>query len=236
MVPVQEVVVGDTRQTLFVLLAAVAFVLLIACANVANLLLARAASRGRELVVRAAVGAGRMRLIRQMLTESVVLALLAGTGGVIIARWGVTALLALAPPDLPRLDEVTVDVTALVFALAISLVASLIFGLAPAWHVSRVDLADGLRQGGKGSALGVRGGWARKAFVVTEIALAVALVMGAGLLGRSLIALASVDMGFQSDRLVVLRTVVPVSGRPDFARAIEMYRNDADGASRAFPA
>jgi predicted permease len=223
-VPVQEVVVGDTRQTLLVLLAAVAFVLLIACANVANLLLARAASRGRELVVRAAVGAGRMRLIRQMLTESVVLALLAGTGGVIIARWGVTALLALAPPDLPRLDEVAVDMPALMFALAISLVASLIFGLAPAWHVSRVDLADGLRQGGKGSSLGMRGGWARKAFVVTEIALAVALVMGAGLLGRSLIALANVDMGFEGGPLVVLRTVVPVSGPPDFARAISTYR------------
>ncbi len=223
-VPLQEVVVGDTRQTLLVLLAAVAFVLLIACANVANLLLARAASRGRELVVRAAVGAGRMRLIRQMLTESVVLALLAGTGGVIIARWGVTALLALAPPDLPRLGEVTVDLTALMFALAISLVASLIFGLAPAWHVSRVDLADGLRQGGKGSSLGMRGGWARKAFVVIEIALAMALVMGAGLLGRSLIALANVDMGFESERLVVLRTVVPVSGQPDFARAISTYR------------
>jgi putative ABC transport system permease protein len=223
-VPVQEIVVGDTRQTLFVLLAAVAFVLLIACANVANLLLARAASRGRELVVRAAVGAGRLRLVRQMLTESVVLALLAGAGGVIIARWGVTALLALAPPDLPRLGEVTVDATALTFALGLSLLASVIFGLAPAWHVSRVDLADGLRQGGKGSSLGMRGGWARKAFVVTEIALAVALVMGAGLLGRSLIALAKVDMGFQSERLVVLRTVVPVSGRADFARAIAAYR------------
>ena len=224
-VPLQDVVVGDTRQTLFVLLAAVAFVLLIACANVANLLLARAAARGRELVVRAAVGAGRMRLVRQMLTESAVLALVAGVGGVIIARWGVMALLAFAPPDLPRLDEVTVDVVALAFALGISLAASVIFGLAPAWHVSRVDLADGLRQGGKGSALGVRGGWARKAFVVTEIALAVALVMGAGLLGRSLLALANVDMGFQGDRLVVLRTTVPVSGRPQFARAIEVYRN-----------
>ena len=224
-VPLQEVVVGDTRQTLFVLLAAVAFVLLIACANVANLLLARAAARGRELVVRAAVGAGRTRLIRQMLTESAVLAIVAGVGGVLIARWGVTALLVTAPPDLPRLDEVTVDVSALGFAMLISLAASVIFGLAPAWHVSRVDLADGLRQTGKGSSIGARGGWARKAFVVAEIALAVALVMGAGLLGRSLIALASVDMGFEGDRLVVLRTTVPVSGREQFQRAMDVYRD-----------
>jgi putative ABC transport system permease protein len=224
-VPLQEVVVGDTRQTLLVLLAAVAFVLLIACANVANLLLARASARGRELVVRAAVGAGRLRLVRQMLTESALLALVAGAGGVLIARWGVTALVAFAPADLPRLDEVSVDLSALAFALAASLAASVIFGLAPAWHVSRVDLADGLRQGGKGSALGVRGGWARKAFVVTEIALAVALVMGAALLGRSLLALANVDMGFSADRLVVLRTTYPVSGRPDFQRAMDAYRS-----------
>jgi putative ABC transport system permease protein len=223
-VPMQEVVVGDTRQTLFVLLAAVAFVLLIACANVANLLLARASARGRELVVRAAVGAGRLRLIRQMLTESVVLALFAGVGGVIIARWGVSALLAAAPDNLPRISEVTVDGTALLFALAISLAASVIFGLAPALHVSGVNLADGLRQGGKGSSLGVRGGWARKAFVVTEIALAVALVMGAALLGQSLLALANVDMGFKRDRLVVLKTVIPVGTREDFPRAIAAYR------------
>ena len=223
-IPLQDVVVGDLRRTLLVLLAAVAFVLLIACANVANLLLARAAARGRELVVRAAVGAGRMRLIRQMLTESVTLALIAGASGVLLARWGAAALLALAPPDLPRLDEVTVDLPVLVFALAVSMAASLLFGLAPAWHVARVDLADGLRQGGKGSALGARGALARKAFVVTEIALAVALVVGAALFGRSLIELARVDMGFERDRLVVLRTVVPVSGRDQFPRAMTVYR------------
>ncbi len=232
--PLQEAVVGETRQTLFVLLGAVAFVLLIACANVANLLLARASARGREIVVRAAVGAGRARLVRQLLTESVVLALVAGAAGALLARWGVATLVALAPQDLPRLDEVTVDGSALAFALGVSLLASLVFGLAPAWHVSRVDLADGLRQGGKGSALGVRGGLARKAFVVAEIGLAVALVMGAGLLGRSLVALAGVDMGFASERLAVLRTSVPVAGPQEYPRATAVYRGLLDEA-RALP-
>jgi predicted permease len=236
--PLQDFIVGDTRQTLLVLLGAVAFVLLIACANVANLLLARATARGRELVVRAAVGAGRLRLVRQMLNESAVLALVAGIGGLIVARWGVMALLAFAPADLPRLDEVTVDASALAFALLISLAASVVFGLAPAWHVSRVDIADGLRQSGKGSSVGGRGGWARKGFVVAEIALAVALVMGAGVLSRSLVALASVDMGFHGERLVVLRTTVPVAlsntGSGRFQRAIDTYRSILSDA-RAIP-
>jgi putative ABC transport system permease protein len=222
--PLQELIVGDTRATLYVLLASVTFVLLIACANVANLLLARATARTREMVVRAAVGAGRARLIRQLLTESALLGIAAGSIGMVLARWGVAGLVAAAPADLPRVDEVGVDVTALAFALGISLAASVLFGLAPALQVSRVQLVEGLRQGGKGSASGARRSWTRHAFVVAEVALAVVLVVGAGLLGRSLIALAEVDLGFATDKLVVLRTSVPVANRADASRATAFFR------------
>jgi predicted permease len=230
-VPLQETIVGDTRVTLYVLLGAVSFVLLIACANVANLLLARATARGREMVVRAAVGAGRGRLVRQLLTEGALLAIVAGIGGLLLARWGMAGLVSLAPADLPRLDEVTIDVTALGFALGVSLVSTVIFGLAPALQVSRVQLVEGLRQGGRGSTRRTRGAGpygppgARSVFVVAEIALAVVLVMSAGLLGRSLVALAEVDLGFDADRLVVLRTAVPVAGREQWPRATAFYRD-----------
>ena len=223
--PLQDLVVGDTRLTLYVLLAAVGLVLLIACANVANLLLARSTSREREMVVRAAVGAGRGRLIRQLLTESVLLALLAGAAGMWLGRLGVLGLVALAPPDLPRLDEIRIDSVVLGFSLLMALVASVLFGLAPALQVSRVQLVDGLRQGGKGSSIGSRGGWARSAFVVAEVALAVVLVFGAGLLGRSLVELASVQMGFVAEQLLVLRTAVPVRSFQDASRATAFYRD-----------
>ena len=150
----------------------------------------------REMVVRAAVGAARSRLIRQLLTESVVLAAASAICGIALAQLGVRTLAALAPADLPRVDDIRVDGLVLVFALIVALVASIIFGLAPALQVSRVQLVDGLRQGGKGTSIGARGAWARNAFVVAEIALAVVLVFGAGLLARSLLALAAVDMGF----------------------------------------
>jgi putative ABC transport system permease protein len=222
--PLQDVIVGDSRTTLYVLLGAVTFVLLIACANVANLLLARATARTREMVVRAAVGAGRTRLIRQLLTESALLGMIGGSIGLVLARWGVTALVTAAPADLPRLEEIGVDLTALAFALGISLAASVLFGLAPALQVSRVQLAEGLRQGGKGSASGGRRSWTRHVFVVAEVALAVVLVVGAGLLGRSLIALAEVDLGFATDKLVVLRMSVPVADRADAPRATAFFR------------
>jgi len=224
-VTLQELLVGASRDTLYTLLAAVALVLLIACANVANLMLSRATSREREMVVRAAVGAARPRLVRQLLTESAVLGILSALSGAWLARLGMLGLIALAPENLPRLDEVRVDLTALAFAIGISLVASLLFGLAPALQAARVQLADGIRQGGKGSAIGARGGWARNAFVVAEIALAVVLVVGAGLLARSLATLAAVDMGFAPERLLVLKTAVPVKSSAEAARASAFYRD-----------
>jgi putative ABC transport system permease protein len=224
-VTLQEMLVGGTRQTLYTLLGAVALVLLIACANVANLQLSRATSRNREMVVRAAVGAGRGRLVRQLLTESAVLGVLAALLGAWLARLGMIGLVALAPRNLPRLDEIHVDTTALVFAVAIALLSSIVFGLAPALQASRVSLVDGLRQGGKGSSIGARGGGARNAFVVAEIAFAVVLVTGAGLLARSLAALGAVDMGFESERLLVMNTSVPVRTIEDAPRATAFYRD-----------
>lgn len=225
LVPLQEVLVGSMRQTLFVLFGAVGVVLMIACANVANLLLARSSGRAREMVARAAVGASRGLLVRQLLTESLVLALSAALLGAWLARLGTSALVRLAPNTLPRLGEVQVDLVALGFALAIAALASILFGLAPAVQVSRVQLSDGIRQGGKGSAIGARTGIARSAFVVAEVALAVLLVVGAGLLARSLVALTSVDMGFDSRRLLVLRTVVPIRTLADAPKATAFYRD-----------
>jgi putative ABC transport system permease protein len=224
-VPLKDLIVGDTKQTFDMLLWASLVVLLIACANVANLLLARSSSRSREMVVRAAVGASRRRLIRQLLTESLVLGVVSGLAGAWLARLGVVALMAIAPADLPRGDEISVDVVALLFALILAIGASVIFGLAPALQTSRVHLGPGLGEGGKGTSLGARGGWARNAFVVAEIAMAVALATSAGLLARSLATLASVDMGFEPDRLLVLSTQFPVRTFAEAPRATGFYRD-----------
>jgi putative ABC transport system permease protein len=223
-VPLQEIVVGDTRPTLLVLIAAVGLLLVIACANVANLLLVRAAGRAREMAVRAAVGAGRGRLMRQMLTESAVIGLAGAAAGVWLARLGVLALVALAPADLPRAADIAVDATALGFGLLAALGSSLLFGLAPALQVSGGGTAGVLPGGGKGTALGARTGWARSTFVVVQVALALVLVVGAGLLGRSLSQLGAVDVGLRPDRLLVLRTAVPIVSHEEAPRATAFYR------------
>jgi putative ABC transport system permease protein len=216
--------VRNVRTTLTLIFSVVVVVLLIACANVSNLLLARAASRTRELGIRAALGASRARVVRQLVTESVLLASLAGVASVIIAAWGIRGLVALAPAGLPRINEVHVDLRVLVFASAVSLAASLIFGLAPALYSSRRDLNDVIKQGGR-TMSGGGGGRLRGALIVFETAAAVVLVIGAGLLIRSFAALSHVNLGFRTERLLVADTAVPVANREAAREGVRFYRN-----------
>ena len=222
--PLLDRIVRDVRGTLTLIFGVVVLVLLIACANVSNLLLSRATSRSRELGIRAALGASRGRVVRQLVTESVLLAGLAGVASVLIAGWGVRGLIALAPAGLPRLADVHVDLRVLVFASAVSLAASLLFGLAPALHVSRSDLNDVIKQGGR-TMTGGASGRLRAALIVFETAAAVVLVTGAGLLIRSFAALSAVDMGFRTERLLVADTTVPVAGADAAPQAVRFYRS-----------
>ncbi len=208
LVPLSEV--GDARQDLLVLFGAVTFVLLIACANVANLILARAAGRERELAVRTALGAGRSRLIRQLLAESVILSVLGGALGVLLASWSMDSLLALNPDTLPRQQELGVDRWVLGFTLLLSMLTALGSGLAPALHASRSDLRASLAQGSRGSRGQTRRGLQRS-LVVAQIALALVLLVGAGLLGRTFLALQRVAPGFESQGVLVLSVFLPES-------------------------
>jgi predicted permease len=221
----ERVVIGDRRPLFYALAGAVGLVLLIACANIANLLLARSAARSSEIAIRVALGAPRLRIVRQLLVESVLLALLGGAAGVAVAGAGVAALRVLGPGSLPRLDEVTVDGTMLGFALALSFATGLLFGLLPALRASRTDLSALIKIGARGAAGGPAHDRLRGALIVTEVALSFALLIGAGLLVRSLHRLLAVDKGFDPDRVVSASLVLPFSRYPDGPRQGELFRD-----------
>jgi putative ABC transport system permease protein len=198
-----EDTVGNVRKSLYVLLGAVGLVLLIACGNVANLLLARSAAREREIAIRTALGASRARLIRQLLTESLLLSLIGGALGLLLAYGGTRLLIANTPPaSIPRLEEIGMDWRVLLFSLLISVLTGLIFGLMPSLHAAKVDLTTSLKEGGRGATEGVRGRSFRNVLMIAEVSLALLLLIGSGLLIKSFVRLRQVDVGFQSDKLL----------------------------------
>jgi putative ABC transport system permease protein len=216
-------VVGNTRTPLLILLGAVGFVLLIACVNVAGLMLARAEARGREVAVRAALGAVPARLAVLMLAESISLAAVGGAAGLLAAWAGVKGLMAAAPRDLPRLDEIGLNAPVLVFALAITGLAAVLFGLAPAWRISRVNLNEMLREGARGAVGSLGGQRTRAVLVISECMLAVMLLAGAGLLIRSLSSLRAVDPGFRSQRVLTLQVGASRTRFPQGPQAVEFW-------------
>ena len=224
-VRMRDEMVRDVRLTLYLLLGAVALVLLIGCANVANLLLAKATGRTREIAIRAAVGASRARIVRQLITESAVLALIAGAAGLLLAKWGSDLLVALAPGNIPRLAETGIDAPVLLFTLGLSAAASLLFGLAPALQISRLDLNETLKQGAARAVVGGGAGRLRAVFTVLEVALAVVLLSGAGLLIRSFAALQNVTLGFHPEHVLVMETSVPSAGLQSARRATAFYKD-----------
>lgn len=209
--------VGETGPMLLLLFGAVSFVLLIACANVANLLLASAATRQKEMAIRTALGASRLRLIRQLLTESLMLAFVGGAIGLLLALWGVVLMTKLLPQNFPRLGEINLDWRVLIFTLLASALTGILFGLTPALQSSRTDVQESLKESGRGSA-GRRQHRLRNLLIVSEVALSVVLLVGAGLLFRSFLQLQSVNTGFASDQVLTLR----------LSPAGSNYRRDAD--------
>jgi putative ABC transport system permease protein len=219
-IPLREEVAGDSRTGLIVLLSGAGFVLLIACANVANLLLARASSRQRELAVRTALGAGRGRLITQLITESVLLSAAGGLMGLAIARTGLKLLERLVPARLDR--ELTLNTEVLLFTLAISIVTGIVFGVIPALHASRLDLNDALKQGSRTNA-GGRGGFYRDALVVAEVAMALVLLAAAGLMMKTLARLQAIDVGFKPEGLLTVFTNIPYPKYADGQKRLRHY-------------
>jgi putative ABC transport system permease protein len=207
--PLREAVVGDMRPMLVILLGAVGLVLLIACANIANMLLARATVRAREMAIRRAIGAGRGRIVQQLLTESVLLAVLGGAIGLLLARWGTSSLILAYPDLLPRSSDIAVDATAIAFTAGLSLLTTVLFGLAPAFASSRSRVTESLKEGGRSGSGGRFGRWLRSSLIVSEVAIALVLLAGAGLLLRSFAQLTRVEPGFETDRRLSVTTFLP---------------------------
>ena len=222
----QEFATQSIRPALLVLLAAVGFVLLIACANVANLLLARSATRAKEIAIRTALGAGRWRIIRQLLTESLLLSLAGGVLALLIAKWGIDALVALLPTGLPPLLllHVGLDTRVLLFTFVVSVFTGLLFGLAPAIQISRSNLNEALKEGGRTGGTGAHRNYVRSLLVVAEVALSLLLLVGAGLLMKSFLNLQQADIGFNPDRLLTMRVSLPEARYKENAQTEQFFR------------
>ncbi len=222
-VALREQIVGNIRPALMVLFGAVGFVLLIACANVANLMLARAAARQKEIAVRTALGATRSRLVRQLLTESVLLSLIGGTVGILFALWGADALASLAPESLPRIREIRADGYALGFTFALSLLTGILFGLAPALATTKPDLNEALKEGSRGSSAGFGRNRLHKTLVVFEVAAALVLLAGAGLMIKSFGRLRDVNAGFDAKNVLTAGISLPRSKYPDAGSQLRFF-------------
>lgn len=240
-VPLLDFKVGQVRPTLFVLLAAAGFLLLVACVNVANLLLARASTRQREVALRSALGADRRRIVRQLLTESLALALIGGVTGALLAWGTMNILLSFAPVDLPRVDEIKLDRIALLFGFSITLITGVGFGIVPALQASKVDLTTALKEGGRGAGESKKNARIRSGLVIAEISLALVLLIGAGLLTRTFSNLQNTELGYDgdvihADRMGMLENTYPDNqARIDFSyRALDQIKTKSEIISAAF--